>query len=59
MAKRRDGGVKSKSSCLPGRRWNNRCAFSGIEDYDGVIALWRRTEAWGLNESDTRRAIAA
>jgi len=29
------------------------------EDYDAVIALWRRTEGVGLNESDTRRAIAA
>jgi len=30
-----------------------------IEDYDAVIALWRRTEGVGLNESDTRRAITA
>ena len=30
-----------------------------VEDYDAVIALWRRTEGVGLNESDTRRAIAA
>jgi putative acetyltransferase len=30
-----------------------------IADYDAVIALWRRTEGVGLNESDTRRAIAA
>ena len=30
-----------------------------MEDYDGVIALWRRAEGVGLNESDTRRAIAA
>jgi putative acetyltransferase len=30
-----------------------------IEDFDAVIALWRRTEGVGLNESDTRRAIAA
>ena len=29
-----------------------------VEDYDAVIALWRRTEGVGLNESDTRRAIA-
>ena len=29
------------------------------EDYDAVVALWRRTEGVGLNESDTRRAIAA
>jgi putative acetyltransferase len=30
-----------------------------VEDYDAVIALWRRTEGVGLNESDTRAAIAA
>jgi putative acetyltransferase len=30
-----------------------------VEDYDAVVALWRRTEGVGLNESDTRRAIAA
>jgi len=30
-----------------------------IEDFDAVIALWRRTEGVGLNESDTRRAINA
>jgi putative acetyltransferase len=30
-----------------------------IEDFDAVIALWRRTEGVGLNESDTRRAIPA
>jgi ribosomal protein S18 acetylase RimI-like enzyme len=30
-----------------------------IADYDAVVALWRRTEGVGLNESDTRRAIAA
>jgi putative acetyltransferase len=30
-----------------------------IADFDAVIALWRRTEGVGLNESDTRRAIAA
>ncbi|HTQ51728.1 MAG TPA: GNAT family N-acetyltransferase [Candidatus Acidoferrales bacterium] len=29
-----------------------------IQDYDAVIRLWRRTEGVGLNESDTRRAIA-
>jgi putative acetyltransferase len=29
-----------------------------IEDYDAVIALWRRAEGVGLNESDTRPAIA-
>ncbi len=29
-----------------------------IADYDAVIALWRRTAGVGLNESDTRRAIA-
>ena len=30
-----------------------------IEDFDAVIALWRRTEGVGLNESDTRLAITA
>jgi N-acetylglutamate synthase len=30
-----------------------------IEDYDAVVALWRRTEGVGLNESDTRPAVAA
>jgi putative acetyltransferase len=30
-----------------------------VEDYDAVIALWRRTEGVGLNESDTRDAISA
>ena len=30
-----------------------------IEDYDAVIPLWRRTGGVGLNESGTRRVIAA
>ena len=30
-----------------------------IGDFDAVIALWRRTAGVGLNESDTRPAIAA
>ncbi|MGA9776916.1 MAG: GNAT family N-acetyltransferase [Limisphaerales bacterium] len=30
-----------------------------IQDYEAVVALWRRTEGVGLNESDTRPAIAA
>jgi ribosomal protein S18 acetylase RimI-like enzyme len=30
-----------------------------IDDYDAVVGLWRRTEGVGLNESDTRPAIAA
>jgi putative acetyltransferase len=30
-----------------------------IEDYDAVVALWRRSEGVGLNESDTRPGIAA
>jgi ribosomal protein S18 acetylase RimI-like enzyme len=44
--------------CSPG---NNRTVVRcfRIEDYAAVIALWRRTEGVGLNESDTRRAIAA
>lgn len=30
-----------------------------IADYDAVYALWQQTEGIGLNESDTREAIAA
>lgn len=30
-----------------------------IEDFDAVIALWQGTEGVGLNESDTRPAIAS
>ena len=30
-----------------------------VEDYGAVVALWRRTEGVGLNESDTRHAITA
>ena len=30
-----------------------------IQDYNAVIALWRRAEGVGLNESDSRRAVAA
>jgi ribosomal protein S18 acetylase RimI-like enzyme len=30
-----------------------------IEEYDAVLALWRHSEGVGLNESDTRAAIAA
>ena len=55
---KRDGGVNSKSSCCLGADGIIVRLFR-IEDYDGVIALWRRTEGVGLNESDTRRAIAA
>jgi len=29
------------------------------DDYDAVYALWLQTEGMGLNESDTREAIAA
>ncbi len=29
-----------------------------IEDYNAIVALWRRTKGVGLNESDTRPAIA-
>jgi putative acetyltransferase len=29
-----------------------------ISDYDAVYALWQQTEGIGLNESDTREAIA-
>lgn len=30
-----------------------------IADYDAVLALWKKTEGLGLNESDAREAIAA
>ena len=55
---KRDGGVKKKLSCCPNDDGTIVRAFR-VEDYDAVIALWRRTEGVGLNESDTRRAIAA
>jgi ribosomal protein S18 acetylase RimI-like enzyme len=54
----RDGGVKKKLSCCPDDDGTTVRAFR-IEDYDGVVTLWRRTEGVELNESDTRRAIAA
>jgi putative acetyltransferase len=55
---KRDGGVKKKLSCCPNDDGTIVRAFR-VEDYDAVIALWRRTEGVGLNESDARRAIAA
>jgi len=30
-----------------------------LSDYDAVLTLWRRTEGVGLNESDTRSAVAS
>jgi putative acetyltransferase len=30
-----------------------------IDDYDAVMALWRRTEGLGLDDSDSHEAIAA
>jgi len=50
--------VKKKPSCCPGADETIVHRFR-IEDFDAVIALWRRTEGVGLNESDTRPAIAA
>jgi putative acetyltransferase len=50
--------VKRKPSCCPGADETIVRSFR-IEDFDAVIALWRRTEGVGLNESDTRRAITA
>jgi len=50
--------VKSKPSCCPSADGTIVRHFR-IEDFDAVIALWRRTEGVGLNESDTRPAIAA
>jgi putative acetyltransferase len=48
--------VKRKPSCCPDADETIVRHFR-IEDFDAVIALWRRTESVGLNESDTRRAI--
>lgn len=53
-----DGKVKKKLFRCPEDDGTGVRSFR-IEDYDAVIALWRRTEGVGLNESDTRRAIAA
>ncbi len=50
--------AKKKLSCCPDDDGITVRVFR-IEDYDGVVALWRRTKGVGLNESDTRRAIAA
>ena len=55
---KRDGGVKKKPSCSTGTNGTVVRDFR-IKDYDAVIKLWQRTEGVGLNESDTRRAIAA
>jgi putative acetyltransferase len=56
--KKRDGGMKKKPSRYSGDNGTIVRVFR-IEDYDAVVALWRRTEGVGLNESDTRPAIAA
>jgi len=50
--------VKRKPACCLGADGTIVRHFR-IEDFDVVIALWRRTEGVGLNESDTRRAITA
>jgi ribosomal protein S18 acetylase RimI-like enzyme len=55
--RKRDGGIKKKSSRCPDDNGVVVRTFR-IGDYEGVVALWRRTEGVGLNESDTRRAIA-
>jgi putative acetyltransferase len=44
---------KTKSPCA------GRIRPFRIADYDEVLKLWRRSEGVGLNESDTREAIAA
>ena len=46
---------------LPGRPGGDRTIVRifRIKDYDAVFALWRRSEGVGLNESDTRAAIAS
>ena len=48
---------KKFSTCSGAEATTVRCL--GIEDYAAVLELWRRAEGVGLNESDTRRAIAA
>ena len=50
--------MKRKPSCCPGTDETIVRSFH-IEDFDAVIALWRRAKGVGLNESDTRRAITA
>ena len=50
--------MKKKPSCCPGDDGKIVRPFR-VKDCDAVIALWRRTEGVGLNESDTPRAIAA
>jgi N-acetylglutamate synthase len=54
----RNGKVKRQLSCCPGDH-GIIVRYFRMEDYHAVIALWRRTEGVGLNESDTRPAIAA
>ena len=46
-----------KKTCCPGDNGIIVRHFR-IEDYNAIVALWRRTEGVGLNESDTRPAIA-
>jgi N-acetylglutamate synthase len=53
-----DAGVNEKTSRCPNDD-GVIVRYFLIEDYNAVIALWRHTEGVGLNESDTRRAIAA
>jgi N-acetylglutamate synthase len=50
--------MKQKPSYYPGDDGTIVRPFR-VKDCDAVIALWRRTEGVGLNESDTPRAIAA
>ena len=54
----RDGGTKRKT---PHNAYDDGTIVRNfrIKDYDAVVALWRRTEGVGLNESDSRRAVAA
>ena len=50
--------MKKNASHAPGNGGTAIRCFR-IEDYRAVVALWRRTKGVGLNESDTRGAIAA
>ena len=56
--RKHDGGMKRKPAGGRGDDGKIVRAFR-VEDYGAVMKLWQRSEGVGLNESDTRRAIAA
>ena len=49
--------LKQKRSCFPSDEGTIVRSLR-MADYDRVVALWRRSKGVGLNESDTRRAMA-